>query len=81
MRVAGRQKGSKVKPYTHVVVQPSAPKSRYTFSYHSSESSAKAAQKKTEVVGVFFSLIAPGRNHTQALSASSVLDHLKVLGA
>ena len=48
MRVAGRQKGSKVKPYTHVVVQPSAPKSRYTFSYHSSESSAKAAQKKYE---------------------------------
>ena len=48
MRVSGRQKGSKVKPYTHVVVQPSAPKSRYTFSYHSSESSAKAAQKKYE---------------------------------
>ena len=48
MRVSGRQKGSKIKPYTHVVVQPSAPKSRYTFSYHSSESSAKAAQKKYE---------------------------------
>jgi uncharacterized protein with gpF-like domain len=48
MRVAGRQKGSKVKPYTHVVVQPSAPKSRYTFSYHSSEDKAKAAAKKYE---------------------------------
>lgn len=48
MRIAGRQKGSKVKPYTHVVVQPSAPKSRYTFSYHSSEAGAKAAQKKYE---------------------------------
>ena len=48
MRVSGRQKGSKIKPYTHVVVQPSAPKSRYTFSYHSSESGANAAQKKYE---------------------------------
>ena len=48
MRIAGRQKGSKVKQYTHVVVQPSAPKSRYTFSYHSSEAGAKAAQKKYE---------------------------------
>ena len=48
MRIAGRQKGSKVKPYTHVVVQPSAPKSRYTFSYHSSEDKAKAAAKKYE---------------------------------
>lgn len=48
MRIAGRQKGSKVKKYTHVVVQPSAPKSRYTFSYHSSEDKAKAAAKKYE---------------------------------
>ena len=48
MRVSGRQKGSKVKPYTHIVVQPSAPKSRYTFSYHSSENKAKAAAKKYE---------------------------------
>ena len=48
MRIGGRQKGSKVKPYTHVVVQPSAPKSRYTFSYHSSENKAKAAAKKYE---------------------------------
>ncbi len=48
MRIAGRQKGSKVKQYTHVVVQPSAPKSRYTFSYHSSENKAKAAAKKYE---------------------------------
>ena len=48
MRIAGRQKGSKVKSYTHVVVQPNAPKSRYTFSYHSSESGAKAAAKKYE---------------------------------
>jgi len=48
MRYAGRQKGSKVKPYSHVVVQPSAPKSRYTFSYHSSEDKAKAAAKKYE---------------------------------
>ena len=48
MRISGRQKGSKVKPYTHVVVQPSAPKSRYTFSYHSSEDKAKAAAKKYE---------------------------------
>ena len=42
MRIGGRQKGSKVKQYTHVVVQPNAPKSRYTFSYHSSEAGAKA---------------------------------------
>ena len=48
MRIAGRQKGAKVKPYTHVVVQPSAPKSRYTFSYHSSETKAKSAAKKYE---------------------------------
>jgi uncharacterized protein with gpF-like domain len=48
MRYAGRQKGSKVKPYSHVVVQPNAPKSRYTFSYHSSEDKAKAAAKKYE---------------------------------
>jgi len=46
MRVAGRQKGAKIKPYTHVVVNPNAPKSRYTFSMHSSESKAKAAAKK-----------------------------------
>lgn len=46
MRVAGRQKGAKVKAYTHVVVNPNAPKSRYTFSMHSSESGAKAAAKK-----------------------------------
>ena len=48
MRIGGRQKGSKVKPYSHVVVQPSAPKSRYTFAYYSSEAKAKAAQKKYE---------------------------------
>lgn len=48
MRYAGRQKGSKVKPYSHIVVQPNAPKSRYTFSYHSSEDKAKAAAKKYE---------------------------------
>ena len=46
MRVAGRQKGAKIKPYTHVVVNPNAPKSRYTFSMHSSEARAKAAAKK-----------------------------------
>ena len=46
MRVAGRQKGAKIKTYTHVVVNPNAPKSRYTFSMHSSESRAKAAAKK-----------------------------------
>ena len=46
MRVSGRQKGAKIKPYTHVVVNPNAPKSRYTFSMHSSESKAKAAAKK-----------------------------------
>jgi len=46
MRVSGRQKGAKIKPYTHVVVNPNAPKSRYTFSMHSSESRAKAAAKK-----------------------------------
>ena len=45
MRIGGRQKGAKVKPYTHVVVQPSSPKSRYTISYHSSENKAKAASK------------------------------------
>jgi len=48
MRVAGRQKGSKVKPYTHVLVQPSAPKTRYIFAYYSSEAKAKAAHKKYE---------------------------------
>ena len=48
MRISGRQKGSKVKPYSHVVVQPSAPRSRYTFAYYSSEAKAKAAQKKYE---------------------------------
>tara|TARA_B100000683_G_scaffold248979_1_gene262664 strand:+ start:1969 stop:2769 length:801 start_codon:yes stop_codon:yes gene_type:complete len=48
MRVAGRQTGSKVKPYTHMVVQPSAPKTRYIFSMHSSEAKAKAAAKKYE---------------------------------
>ena len=48
MRIGGRQKGSKVKPYTHVVVQPNAPKSRYTFSYHSTEAGAKAAAKRYE---------------------------------
>ena len=46
MRVAGRQKGAKIKSYTHIVVNPNAPKSRYTFSMHSSESRAKAAAKK-----------------------------------
>ena len=52
MRVAGRQKGSKIKPYTHVVVNPNAPKSRYTFSMHSSEARAKkAAQKYSPLVG------------------------------
>ena len=48
MRVAGRQTGAKVKPYTHMVVQPSAPKTRYIFSMHSSEAKAKAAAKKYE---------------------------------
>ena len=48
MRIGGRQKGSKVKAYTHVVVQPNAPKSRYTFSYHSTEAGAKTAAKKYE---------------------------------
>ena len=48
MRIAGRQKGSKQIPYTHALVQPSAPKSRYTFAYYSSEKKAKAAQKKYE---------------------------------
>ena len=48
MRIAGRQKGSKVKPYTHILVQPSAPKSRYVFAYYSSEAKAKAAHKKYE---------------------------------
>ena len=46
MRVAGRQKGSKIKPYTHVVVNPNAPKSRYTFSMHSSEARAKKGAEK-----------------------------------
>ena len=48
MRIGGRQKGSKVKPYTHVVVQPNAPRSRYNFSYHSTEAGAKAAAKRYE---------------------------------
>ena len=48
MRVAGRQKGAKVKPYTHILVQPSAPKTRYVFAYYSSETKAKAAHKKYE---------------------------------
>ena len=48
MRVSGRQTGAKVKPYTHMVVQPSAPKTRYIFSMHSSEEKAKAAAKKYE---------------------------------
>ena len=48
MRVAGRQAGAKVRPYTHMVVQPSAPKTRYIFSMHSSEAKAKAAAKKYE---------------------------------
>ena len=48
MRIGGRQKGTKVKTYTHVVVQPNAPKSRYTFSYHSTEAGAKAAAKRYE---------------------------------
>ena len=52
MRVAGRQKGSKIKAYTHVVVNPNAPKSRYTFSMHSSEAGAKkAAEKYSPLVG------------------------------
>ena len=48
MRIAGRQKGSKVKPYTHMLVQPSAPKTRYVFAYYSSEAKAKTAHKKYE---------------------------------
>jgi len=48
MRVAGRQKGAKVKSYTHILVQPSAPKTRYVFAYYSSEAKAKAAHKKYE---------------------------------
>ena len=28
MRVSGRQKGAKIKPYTHVVVNPNAPQSQ-----------------------------------------------------
>ena len=52
MRVAGRQKGAKIKPYTHIVVNPNAPKSRYTFSMHSSEARAKkAAEKYSPLVG------------------------------
>lgn len=52
MRVAGRQKGSKVKKYTHIVVNPNAPKSRYTFSMHSSEAGAnKAVEKYSRLVG------------------------------
>jgi hypothetical protein len=41
MRYAGRSKGQKIIPYTHAVVQPNAPKSRYIMSYHSSEKKAK----------------------------------------
>ena len=41
MRNAGRSKGQKIIPYTHAVVQPNAPKSRYIMSYHSSEKKAK----------------------------------------
>ena len=52
MRVAGRQKGSKIKAYTHVTVNPNAPKSRYTFSMHSSEAGAKkAAEKYSPLIG------------------------------
>ena len=46
MRVGGRQKGSKQIPYTHIVVNKNAPKSRYLFSMHSSEEKANAAVKK-----------------------------------
>ena len=41
MRYAGRAKGDKITSYTHAVVQPNAPKSRYIMSYHSSEKKAK----------------------------------------
>jgi hypothetical protein len=52
MRAAGRQKGSKIKAYTHVTVNPNAPKSRYTFSMHSSEAGAKkAAEKYSPLIG------------------------------
>lgn len=46
MRVGGRQKGSQMKPYTHMVVNKDAPRSRYVFSMHSSPEKAKAAAKK-----------------------------------
>ena len=49
MRVAGRQKGSKIKAYTHVTVNPNAPKSRYTFSMHSSGAGAKKAAEKSAI--------------------------------
>ena len=52
MRVAGRQKGSKVKSYTHILVNPTAPKTRYVFSMHSTEAGAqKAAKKYSPLVG------------------------------
>ena len=52
MRVAGRQKGSKVKSYTHILVNPTAPKTRYVFSMHSKEAGAqKAAKKYSPLVG------------------------------
>ena len=52
MRVAGRQKGSKIKSYTHVVVNPTAPKTRYVFSMHSSEAGAnKAVEKYSRLIG------------------------------
>ena len=41
MRISGRAKGDKITSYTHAVVQPNAPKSRYIMSYHSSEKKAK----------------------------------------
>ncbi len=52
MRIAGRQKGVKVKPYTHITVNPSAPKTRYVFSMHSTEAGAqKAAKKYSPLIG------------------------------
>ena len=52
MRVAGRQKGAKVKSYTHILVNPTAPKTRYVFSMHSTEAGAqKAAKKYSPLVG------------------------------
>lgn len=46
MRYSGRAKGDKLKQYTHAVVQPNAPKSRYIISYHSSEDNAKKYMDK-----------------------------------